>query len=234
MAGTGDKRRIAILGGGQAALTAALQLTDPANPNSACNEVTIHQIGWRLGGKGATGRPVDVPWAHMRIEEHGFHAWFGFYDNSFRQIRTVYAELDRDSDLPLSTFEEAFEPFDRSVYVEQIEGRPLLWTVDMPRNVLQPGEGGLLPTPLQLVYMVFEAVEGAVAGSGSCRRGARPATRSCSPVQTTCCTCSQTRPPGRRRPRSRATRSAPPPRSPERTPQASCIRSCTCCTPGGA
>ncbi len=166
MAGAGDKRRIAILGGGQAALTAALQLTDPANPQSARNEVTIHQIGWRLGGKGATGRPVDDPWAHMRIEEHGFHAWFGFYDNSFRQIRTVYAELDRDSDLPLSTFEEAFEPFDRSVYVEQIEGRPLLWTVDMPRNVLQPGEGGLLPTPLQLVYMVVEALESVVAGSG--------------------------------------------------------------------
>jgi uncharacterized protein with NAD-binding domain and iron-sulfur cluster len=166
MAVAGARRRIAILGGGQAALTAALQLTDPANPDSARNEVTIHQIGWRLGGKGATGRPVDDPWAHMRIEEHGFHAWFGFYDNSFRQIRAVYAELDRDSDLPLSTFEEAFEPFDRSVYVEQIEGRPLLWTVDMPRNVLQPGEGGLLPTPLQLVYMVVEALEGLLAGSG--------------------------------------------------------------------
>ena len=79
------KTRVAILGGGQAGLTVALQLTDPANPNHADYEVTVHQLGWRLGGKGATGRPTDTPWAEARIEEHGLHNWFGFYDNSFAQ-----------------------------------------------------------------------------------------------------------------------------------------------------
>ena len=88
-------RKVAILGGGQAALTVALQLTDPANPHHADYDVTIYQLGWRLGGKGATGRPVDQPWAANRIEEHGLHTWFGFYDNSFRQMRGVFDRARR-------------------------------------------------------------------------------------------------------------------------------------------
>jgi uncharacterized protein with NAD-binding domain and iron-sulfur cluster len=156
------KRRIAILGGGQAALTAALQLTDPRNPAAAQTEVTIYQLGWRLGGKGATGRPPSGP---ARILEHGLHNWFGFYDNSFSAIRAVYAELDRPPGAPLATFEQAFEPANKAIFVEWIEGQPLLWEVINPDNDATPGEGGLWLTPLQYVAMAIDGLAGALAGS---------------------------------------------------------------------
>ena len=58
--------RVAIVGGGCAAMAAALELTDPAHQGRY--EVTVYQLGWRLGGKGASGRgPAG------RIEEHGLH-----------------------------------------------------------------------------------------------------------------------------------------------------------------
>ena len=47
--------RIAILGGGMAGLAAAWALTDP-QADSAVESVTVYQRGWRLGGKGASGR----------------------------------------------------------------------------------------------------------------------------------------------------------------------------------
>ena len=73
------RTRVAILGGGPAALTAAFELT--ATPELAArHDVTIYQPGWRLGGKCASGRNAEH---HERIEEHGLHVWFGCYDNGF-------------------------------------------------------------------------------------------------------------------------------------------------------
>lgn len=80
---------VAVIGGGCASIAAAFELTRPEHNGKY--HVTVYQIGWRLGGKGASGRgPVD------RIEEHGFHVWLGFYENAFRLLRECYAELDRD------------------------------------------------------------------------------------------------------------------------------------------
>src|SRR5690242_10662285 len=82
---TGSKpRRIAILGGGCAALAAAFALTEDARWRDRF-EVTVYQQGWRLGGKGASGRNTD-PRFGARIEEHGLHLWAGFYRNAFRLI----------------------------------------------------------------------------------------------------------------------------------------------------
>lgn len=159
---SGERRRVAILGGGQAALTAALQLTDPRNPDAALTDVTIYQLGWRLGGKGATGRPADGP---ARIMEHGLHEWFGFYDNSFRQIRDVYAELDRPPGTPLATVDEAFVPTEVGYLVEHCEGEPLLWRTEYLTNPGTPGEGGLWLTPLQYLAEAIEALERAFEGS---------------------------------------------------------------------
>jgi uncharacterized protein with NAD-binding domain and iron-sulfur cluster len=80
---------VAVIGGGCAAITAAFELTRPQHQGKF--HVTVYQLGWRLGGKGASGRgPAD------RIEEHGLHIWMGFYENAFRLLRECYAELDRD------------------------------------------------------------------------------------------------------------------------------------------
>jgi uncharacterized protein with NAD-binding domain and iron-sulfur cluster len=80
---------VAVIGGGCAAVTAAFELTRPQHQGKF--HVTIYQVGWRLGGKGASGRgPAD------RIEEHGLHIWMGFYENAFQLLRECYAELNRD------------------------------------------------------------------------------------------------------------------------------------------
>ncbi|RZV36141.1 MAG: hypothetical protein EX262_00380 [Sphingomonadaceae bacterium] len=67
-------------------MTAAWELSRPEHQGKY--QVTVYQEGWRLGGKGASGRG-----ASGRIEEHGLHIWLGFYDNSFRMMRQCHAEL---------------------------------------------------------------------------------------------------------------------------------------------
>ena len=91
--------KIAILGSGVGAMTAAYWLTNPASDGTRPDhEITVYQLGWRAGGKGASGRNPDFG---NRIEEHGLHMWMGFYANAFRMIRAVYEELGRAlSDTP--------------------------------------------------------------------------------------------------------------------------------------
>jgi len=80
--------RIVILGGGVGAVTAAVQLSQPGWEQHF-RSITMYQQGWRLGGKGASGRGPD-----RRIEEHGLHIWFGFYHNAFHMLRGCHDELD--------------------------------------------------------------------------------------------------------------------------------------------
>src|SRR6201992_597945 len=73
--------KVAVLGGGAASLTAAFELTAPELAEKY--DVTVYQMGWRLGGKGASGRNAAV---HDRIEEHGLHLWLGFLDTAFLRV----------------------------------------------------------------------------------------------------------------------------------------------------
>lgn len=105
---TRDSRpaRVAIVGGGCASLAAAYELTRPEHRGAY--EVTVYQMGWRLGGKGASGRGDEG-----RIEEHGLHLWMGFYENAFRLMRECYGELEarrRRDRCPIVTWQDAFEP----------------------------------------------------------------------------------------------------------------------------
>src|SRR5437016_4040129 len=85
-------------------MSAAFELTRPEQHGRY--EVTVYQVGWRLGGKGASGRgPAG------RIEEHGLHLWMGFYENAFRLMRECYAELKRDPvRCPIADWQDAFVP----------------------------------------------------------------------------------------------------------------------------
>ena len=81
------RKQVAILGGGAGSMTAAFYLSNTAEMRARF-DVTVYQMGWRLGGKGANGRRAD---AAQRIEEHGLHVWGGFYANAFRTVRECRA-----------------------------------------------------------------------------------------------------------------------------------------------
>ena len=49
------KVKVAVLGGGMGAMSAALALTE-IDPKGEKYDITVHQLGWRLGGKTASGR----------------------------------------------------------------------------------------------------------------------------------------------------------------------------------
>jgi uncharacterized protein with NAD-binding domain and iron-sulfur cluster len=123
--------RVAIVGGGCAAMTAAFELTRPELEGRY--EVTVYQLGWRLGGKGASGRG-----ASGRIEEHGLHLWMGWYENAFRLMRACYEELGRDPrSCPIATWDQAFVPAPVTGVMEQT--RDGVW---MPfASILPPTEG---------------------------------------------------------------------------------------------
>jgi uncharacterized protein with NAD-binding domain and iron-sulfur cluster len=129
-------QRVAILGGGIAGLTAALELTDPAQQGRY--EVTIYQTGWRLGGKCASGRNLAKG---GRIEEHGLHVFFGFYDNTFEVLRKVYAELARDPASAFPTVFDALAPHNTMTLLEQRHGTWKPWTITCPGLPGRPGDG---------------------------------------------------------------------------------------------
>lgn len=145
------KQRIAILGGGIAALTSAFEITDDPNWQNDY-EVTIYQMGWRLGGKCASGRNAG----HFdRIEEHGLHIYLGFYDNAFRVIKKCYAEMNRPPDAPLATWDEAFKPHSYIVLTEKLaSGKYVPWQLDFPTTSQEPGTGGVLPSPWACIEML--------------------------------------------------------------------------------
>lgn len=84
-----EQIKVAIVGGGCAAIAAAFELSRAEHKGKYA--ITVYQLGWRLGGKGASGRGPN-----SRIEEHGFHVWMGCYENAFRLMRECYRELGRD------------------------------------------------------------------------------------------------------------------------------------------
>lgn len=127
--------RVAILGGGCAAMTAAFELTRPEHGNRFL--VTVYQQGWRLGGKGASGRGRAD-----RIEEHGLHVWMGFYENAFRILRECYAELGRDpASCPIATWRDAFLPASEVGVAEAGSGGGWeAWTASFPAMPGLPGD----------------------------------------------------------------------------------------------
>ena len=98
-------QKIAILGGGAASCTAALALTAQPGWKERYN-ITIYQLGWRLGGKAASGRNKNYG---QRVEEVTGHMFAGVYHNSKHLLRSVYKELNRPEGVPMKTFEEAFK-----------------------------------------------------------------------------------------------------------------------------
>ncbi|MCT4331750.1 NAD(P)-binding protein [Paracoccus sp. YLB-12] len=166
------RQKIAIIGGGVGAITAAYAITQLPNWQDRY-DLTIYQMGWRLGGKGASGRNAEMG---ERIEEHGLHIWAGFYDNAFRLMRDCYETMARDglrrTDAPLGTLEAAFHGLDYFFLAEDVQqpdGTMALhpWRIDFAANKEQPGSGGVVPSPYTLFRMLLDRIAQLLEGSGS-------------------------------------------------------------------
>src|SRR5579871_3605593 len=145
-------QKIAVLGGGMGSLTTVFQLTSDPEWQTKY-DITVYQLGWRLGGKGASGRNAAVG---NRIEEHGLHLWFGFYDNAFNVIQQVYEANNRPPNMPLATWQEAFTGYDFIALEELINGEWLNWPFTIPPNNLTPGDGALPPTIEGYIMMIVD------------------------------------------------------------------------------
>lgn len=138
-----ERKKVAVLGGGIGALSAAYELTSTPR-RRARYDVTVYQQGFRLGGKGASG--VNRRQAH-RIEEHGLHIWMGFYDNAFRLMRRCYGELGRSPSEPLAGWQDAFKPHDFIAWEEEVGGAWRHWPGPFKPRPGLPGDGGFVDTP---------------------------------------------------------------------------------------
>jgi uncharacterized protein with NAD-binding domain and iron-sulfur cluster len=118
-------------------MAAAFELTRPALRGRY--DVTVYQMGWRLGGKGASGRGP-----HGRIEEHGLHLWMGYYENAFRLMRECYAELERDpAKVRIARWSDAFFPANFNAVMDwSPSGQWLPWVVNFAPTPGLPGDPG--------------------------------------------------------------------------------------------
>lgn len=128
------KEKIAVLGGGVGAMSAVWGLTSQPDWDKKY-EITVYQLGWRLGGKGASGRGPDG-----RIQEHGLHIWMGFYDNAFRVMREAFGEL-QSTPRVYQSVEDAFKPQSKIGVMEHINGAWKPWVIPFPKLPGEPGTG---------------------------------------------------------------------------------------------
>jgi uncharacterized protein with NAD-binding domain and iron-sulfur cluster len=155
-------KKVAILGSGMSALAAAHALTSYPNWQDYY-DISIYQMGWRVGGKTSTGRGP-----YGRIQEHGIHILQGWYESTFQLIRAVYAERKAGNLDPNSPFQEWTDAFVRDNATLLTEYLPskrvwLNWPMIFPTNNYLPGDGSPLPVSaiLQKVFALgLEAVLG--------------------------------------------------------------------------
>ena len=144
------KRKVVIIGGGMAALAAAFDLTRTEALRDQF-DVTIYQMGWRLGGKAASGRDCEG-----RVVEHGLHVWFGCYENAFGLVREAYDEWTPLKGQAITTAEDAFQA--RSHTVIGSGDLPEFFCFDWPPIDGRPGEDGapplLWPCIQQLLFVI--------------------------------------------------------------------------------
>jgi len=146
------KQKIAILGGGMGGLTTAFQLSNQPGWQDRY-DITVYQLGWRLGGKCASSRGDN-----NRIEEHGIHGFVGSYFNALPMMDEVYAELNRRPDQPLATFDEAFIPSNFAMMWEFEQGGLKPWPTRFPENSRSP----LDPEAYHGLQSAIEAIIGQV------------------------------------------------------------------------
>jgi len=146
------KKRISIMGAGPAGLAAAWSLT-ATEELRATNDVTVYQVGWRAGGKCATGRrdPGD------HVEQNCAHYLFGCYDNTFGIIREAYDELAAAGNTTFNDFDKVLLPRNLIALKQYFGDEWKTWLIEFPENNATPGtEGGEFLNAGQYAGMMVE------------------------------------------------------------------------------
>ena len=159
--------KVAILGGGIAALTAAFELTE-LHDEDAPLDITIYTLGWRLGGKGAVGRNAAMG---LRAEEHGLHVWPGFYHNAFHLMGRCYRALEHEvkETPPFGSLWSAFERLDHTTIMEEVDDEWMPWRFDFPRRGGRPGRPGRFVTLTSFVQTLVKDAISRIQRSGQWR-----------------------------------------------------------------
>lgn len=127
------RQRVLVLGGGPAACAAAYWLARQRDRY----EVQLYTQGFRLGGKCAAGRN---PQANDRIEEHGLHAFLGFYQNAFRTVRNVYETVGIPIEADGAPLGGAFVGSNQNGLMIDFEGRWIYRRTPLYPNDRIPGQ----------------------------------------------------------------------------------------------
>jgi len=156
--GAEKKQRIAVLGGGIGALSAAFYLTEQPGWQDKY-EITVYQQGWRLGGKCASGHDMRPGYGN-RIYEHGLHIFAGWYDQAFQLLRLAYDEIARPKNHPNCTLWQAFTPQDTITLMDlDMQGLATLpWLLDFSPNYDVPGNSLAIPPLAELIHELLGAL----------------------------------------------------------------------------
>jgi len=146
------KRRIIILGGGIGGLTTAYYLSRTPELRDRF-DVTVHQMGWKLGGKISSGRDKEG-----RNLEHGLHIWFGCYDNAFRMLQEIYANWQPPSGSPFQTWRDVVSPQDFTPIGVRMDDGWGFAAVEWPRDSGTPGEARLFPSFWEMISEMINAI----------------------------------------------------------------------------
>lgn len=143
------KLRVAVLGGGPAACAAALYLARQKDRF----DVSVYTTGYRLGGKCQSWRN---PAKADRIEEHGLHAFLGFYRNAFTVVKDAYHDAYEDPRRGAALYATAFyaEPYN-GLMVYRKQQWTYCATPGVSSSAPPPGAPGPKAHPLVLVLVTL-------------------------------------------------------------------------------
>lgn len=160
-AAAAHKKRAVVLGAGPAGLSAAMALIE-----SGEYEVDVYQMGWRAGGKCATGRDEG----HYRARQNGSHYLFGCYHNSFALIQQAHQILSDSTEPDKHLYGTFYGDFVARNLLVGAQGYKRLassprpdrgfWYRYMPQNMACPGKGGKFATPFDYFFMIGQLALG--------------------------------------------------------------------------
>lgn len=161
------RQKVVVLGGGPAACAAAYWLARQQDRY----EVHVYTQGFRLGGKCAGGHD---PEHDLRIEEHGLHAFLGFYENTFRTIRSVYQAAGLPLDLDGKPLGAAFRGSNQNGLMLDPYGTWAYRRTPLDPNTRVPGQvpaevraddgDPAMPETHPVVHAVADLVDGSISG----------------------------------------------------------------------